>query len=227
VSADGTTPWIGAAAAQLLLSSGAVRTRREGAFVLAAGWASPVYIDCRLLLDQPEHRRAVVRLALAAIDARWRAAPPFDALAGAETAGIPWAALLADQLGLPLRYVRKRPLGIGRTAQVEGGSVERMRVLLIDDLTTDGTSKVAFARGLRTAGAIVTDALVLFAHRGFPGADLRLAEHGLNHVALSDWRDVLAASVAARLAPEDRARIAEFCADPIAWSAANGGRLAL
>jgi orotate phosphoribosyltransferase len=42
-----------------------------------------------------------------------------------------------------MRYVRKRPLGIGRNAQVEGGSVDGLRVLLMDDLTTDGTSKLA------------------------------------------------------------------------------------
>ena len=58
--------------------------------------------------------------------------------------------------------------------EVEGGPVEGMRVLLVDDLTTDGGSKVAFTRGLRAAGAKVTEALCLFSHGTFPGGAERL-----------------------------------------------------
>ncbi|MEJ0071618.1 MAG: phosphoribosyltransferase family protein [Pseudomonadota bacterium] len=165
-------------------------------------------------------------LMLAAIRARWGETPPFDAVAGAETAGIPWAALLAERLAWPLRYVRKRPLGIGRNAQVEGGNVDGLRVLLVDDLAADGNSKVAFARGLRAAGAIVTDAIVLFEYRVFPGTEERLSRLGLALRALAGWTDILSAPEAATLAPEDRAEIVAFLHDPVAWSKDHGGRLA-
>ncbi len=39
---------IGAATAQLLIKAGAIQISRERPYVLAAGWASPVYVDCRL-----------------------------------------------------------------------------------------------------------------------------------------------------------------------------------
>src|SRR5262249_57594730 len=97
-----------------------------------------------------------------------------DAVAGAETAGIPFAAWLADRMNLKLRYVRKRPLGIGRNAQVEGGDVEGLKVLLVDDLTTDGGSKLNFARGLRAAGAIVDHVLPIFYPDLFPRPTHRL-----------------------------------------------------
>src|SRR3546814_4095176 len=81
---------------------------------------------------------------------------------------------------LKLRYVRKRPLGFGYNAQVEGGTVAGLRVLLMDDLTTDGGSKLAFARGLRSAGAAVEHILTIFYHDALPGAKTRLKEAGLN-----------------------------------------------
>ena len=73
-------------------------------------------------------RRAMTGLAVAKLRRSFGAPLPFDAIAGAETAGIPWACWLADQLDLPLRYVRKSALGIGRNAQVEGGPVDGRRV---------------------------------------------------------------------------------------------------
>jgi orotate phosphoribosyltransferase len=214
---------IGAATARLLFDAGAVRLSRGRPFILAAGWASPVYIDCRLLIGEPQHRKAVTELAVAAIRNTF-SPTAFDAVAGAETAGMPFASWLADALDLPLRYVRKRPLGVGRNAQVEGGAVEGLRVLLVDDLTTDAQSKVAFSKGLRAAGAEVTDSLTVFYHSAFPGAADRLAKADLSLHALATWRDVL--MVRDQLEAEDRELVQAFLADPVAWSTRHGGRSA-
>lgn len=217
------TTEIGKAVAELLLAARAIHVNRTQPYILAAGWASPVYVDCRVLVGEPEHRRAITELA-----ARYTSDtfPPvaFDAIAGAETAGIPFASWLADRMDLKLRYVRKRPLGIGRHAQIEGGAVEGLRVLLVDDLTTDGASKLAFARGLRAAGAVVEHALTIFYHDAFPGAASRLERAGLKLHSLATWADVLRANKAADLALEDRTEIEHFLADPIAWSTNHGGR---
>ena len=210
------------AMARLLIDSGAIQVSRQRPFMLAAGWASPVYVDCRRLIGDPATRQAVIDLALARLRHRFGPTLPFDAIAGGETAGIPWASWLADRLSLPLRYVRKRPLGIGRNAQVEGGPVDGMRVFLVDDLATDGESKVAFLRGLRTAGATVTDGLVIFSHNVFPGAAERLAHLGLTLEALATWNDVLRLDTGLEAA--DRAEVERFLPDPAAWSAFHGGR---
>ncbi|QCI67609.1 orotate phosphoribosyltransferase [Phreatobacter stygius] len=226
MSAGKTAPdAIGEATARLLLEAGAVQVSRGQPFVLAAGWASPVYVDCRLLIGQPSWRQTATALAAAAIAQRL-APGRIEAIAGAETAGIAFAAWLADRLELPLRYVRKRPLGIGHNAQVEGGPVDGLEVLLMDDLTTDAASKVAFARGLRAAGATVTQVLTIFYHQVFPGAAERLAQDGLTLHALAGWDDVLRADRGEWLAAEDRREIERFLADPIAWSTRHGGRSA-
>jgi orotate phosphoribosyltransferase len=217
---------IGSATAHLLLSAGAVHVSRDRPYVLAAGWASPVYIDCRLLIGEPRFRHEAVRLAAEAVRSMIKA-DSFDAIAGAETAGIPFASWLADALDTPLRYVRKRPLGIGHNAQVEGGSVEGLRILLVDDLTTDATSKLSFAKGLRQAGATVRDVLSIFYQSAFPGADERLAQAGLVMHPLATWDDILRADLSHQFDIEDRKRIEAFLADPIAWSTLHGGRSAL
>jgi orotate phosphoribosyltransferase len=217
---------IGSATAQLLLSAGAVHVSRDRPYVLAAGWASPVYIDCRLLIGEPRFRHQAVRLAAEAVRSMIKA-DSFDAIAGAETAGIPFASWLADALNVPLRYVRKRPLGIGHNAQVEGGSVEGLRVLLVDDLTTDATSKLSFAKGLRQAGAEVRDVLSIFYQSAFPGASERLAQADLVMHPLATWDDILRADLSNQFDIEDRKQIEAFLADPVAWSTLHGGRSAL
>jgi orotate phosphoribosyltransferase len=214
-------PDIGARVGRLLVRSGAVHVSRQQPFILAAGWASPVYVDCRLLSGEPDVRSATT--ALLAEYMKTALSETFDAVAGAETAGIPFAALLAEKSGLALRYVRKRPLGIGRNAQVEGGSVDGLRVLLVDDLTTDGTSKLAFVRGLRAAGANVAHALTIFFNNAFPGAVERLDASGIALHPLATWTDLLRED--SGLATDDRAAIESFLADPLAWSARHGGRI--
>jgi orotate phosphoribosyltransferase len=213
---------IGKDIARLLVKTNAVYISRAQPFILAAGWASPVYVDCRLLIGEPAIRRAVTQVMSRYVAAVLPGA--FDAVAGAETAGIPFAAWLADESGLALRYVRKRPLGIGRHAQVEGGSVDGMRVLLVDDLTTDGISKLAFVRGLRSAGATVEHALTVFFNDAFPGAVERLGQAGIALHSLATWTSLLHGDCG--LAAGDRAIVENFLKDPIGWSARNGGRIA-
>jgi orotate phosphoribosyltransferase len=215
---------LGAAAARLLLSAGAISFSHEQPFILAAGWASPVYVDCRSLIGDPTVRRTMTGLAVAKLRRSFGMQLPFDVISGAETAGIPWACWIADQLKLPLRYVRKSALGIGRNAQVEGGPVEGQRVLLVDDLTTDGGSKAAFARGLWSAGSTVSDALSLFYHGTFPGAAERLAAVQLRLHALATWQDVLRVGQDVALSVANHTELERFIADPVAWSARHGGR---
>jgi orotate phosphoribosyltransferase len=214
---------IGGEVARLLFAGGAIHVSRAQPFMLAAGWASPVYVDVRVILGDPALRQAVTALAVRYLGTVFPAGS-IEAVAGAETAGIPFAAWLADRMNLKLRYVRKRPLGIGRNAQVEGGDVEGLKVLLVDDLTTDGGSKLNFARGLRAAGAMVEDVLTIFYHDAFPGATERLAQAGLRLHALATWSDILRVEAAHAMAPADRAEIERFLEGPVAWSTRHGGR---
>ncbi len=214
---------IGNEIASLLLKAGAIHINRDHPFILAAGWASPVYVDVRLLIGNPDLRRRVIGLAAQYVTMTF-SPTQFDAIIGAETAGIPFSAWLSDKLNLPLRYVRKHPLGFGHNAQVEGGSVEGMKVLLIDDLTTDGSSKLAFARGIRAAGATLDHILTIFYHDAFQSAGIRLQQAALTLHPLASWNNILEMDTGLDLAKEDRIEIESFLSDPVAWSTRHGGR---
>ena len=126
--------------AKMLLEVEAVQFNSEKPFIFTSGWASPVYIDCRRLISYPRLRQTIIDFG-ASIILRDAGFEQFDTVAGGETAGIPFAAWMADRLMLPMQYVRKQPKGFGRDAQIEGHLKEGERVLLVEDLTTDGRSK--------------------------------------------------------------------------------------
>ena len=209
--------------AKMLLEVEAVRFMADKPFIFTSGWASPVYTDCRRLISFPRVRRTLIDFGAAAI-LQEGGFEQFDAVAGGETAGIPFAAWMADRLGLPMLYVRKKPKGFGRGAQIEGHMVEGQRVLLVEDMTSDGRSKVNFCKALREAGARVEHVFVFFFYDIFPEGRTILRDLGVTLHSLATWWDVLA--VAKASGKFDAAKLAEvekFMHDPGAWSKAHGG----
>jgi orotate phosphoribosyltransferase len=145
-------------------------------------------------------------------------------VAGGETAGIPYAAWIAERLGLPMQYVRKKPKGFGRNAQIEGDIREGARTLLVEDLTTDGRSKINFCKALREAGAVVEHVFVNFYYDIFPEAKQTLAELNVRLHYLATWWDVLAVvKKEGYLASAQLAEVERFLHEPAKWSAAHGG----
>ncbi len=220
-SADPT--FIAETTAKMLLEVKAVLFSHDKPFIFTSGWASPVYIDCRKLIFYPRIRSQLVEFAAATL-ARDAGFEQFDVVAGGETAGIPYAAWIAERLGLPMQYVRKKPKGFGRNAQIEGDVREGARTLLVEDLTTDGRSKINFCQALRAAGAVVEHVYVNFYYDIFPESKQILGDLGVRLHHLATWWDVLAVvKKHAYLAPAQIAEIEEFLHAPAPWSAAHGG----
>jgi orotate phosphoribosyltransferase len=209
--------------AKMLLEVKAVHFSDDKPFIFTSGWASPVYIDCRKLISYPRVRSTLIDFAAATLmrDAGFE---QFDTVAGGETAGIPYAAWIADRLGLPMQYVRKKPKGFGRGAQIEGDIREGARTLLVEDLTTDGRSKINFCKALRDAGAIVEHVLVMFYYDIFPESKKIIAEIGVRLHYLATWWDVLRiVKQGGYFAPATIDEVERFLHGPAKWSAAHGG----
>ncbi len=209
--------------AKMLWEIKAVHFSADKPYKLASGMMSPVYIDCRKLISFPRIRSAVMDFAAGKI-LREAGYEQFDCVAGGETAGIPFAAFLAERLGLPMIYVRKAPKGHGRNAQIEGHMPEGARVLVIEDLTTAGGSMFKFIDAIRAAGGIVDHGMALFFYGIFADAEARFANGkvALHHIAT--WRDVLA--VARQNALFDAATLESveaFLDQPLVWSQQHGG----
>lgn len=207
--------------ARALLEIRAVDFNAETPFTYASGLKGPTYVDCRKVISYPRIRSTLMDFMAATVlrDAGFEA---FDNIAGGETAGIPFGALVAERLGLPMSYVRKKPKGYGRNARIEGAMTEGQRVLLVEDLTTDGGSKLSFVDAIRETGATCAHTAVIFYYGIFPGTTERLAEHGVHLHHLCTWWDVLAEARAQ--AAFDAATLDEveaFLNDPRGWQAAH------
>jgi orotate phosphoribosyltransferase len=209
--------------ARMLIEVEAVRFMNDKPFTFTSGLASPVYTDCRRLISFPRVRQALIDFGVATIE-REAGFECFDAVAGGETAGIPFAAWLADRLGLPMLYVRKQAKGFGRNAQIEGNVVAGDRVLLVEDLATDGGSKVNFCNALRKAGTTIEHVFVIFYYDIFPDGGKVMSEVGIKLHALATWRDVLpVAKASGTFQNATLDEVEKFMRDPRAWSLAHGG----
>jgi len=207
--------------ARMLLEINAVHFNADQPFTLASGLPSPTYIDCRKLISYPRIRSSLMDFLCVTI-MREAGFEAFDNIAGGETAGIPFAALVAERLALPMSYVRKKPKGYGRNARIEGEMAAGDRVLLVEDLTTDGGSKISFVDAIRETGANCAYTAVIFYYGIFPDTEKTLGAHGVSLISLCTWWDVL--SEAKTSGAFDSATLGEvesFLNAPRAWQDAR------
>ncbi len=209
--------------AKMLVEVGAVNFNAKDPFILTSGWASPVYLDCRRLISFPRVRETLMEFGISKI-LKNAGFEQFDAVAGGETAGIPFAAWIAERMMLPMQYVRKKPKGFGRNAQIEGVIEEGQRILLVEDMTTDGRSKVNFCNALREAGASVDHIFVIFYYDIFPDGTEILKDAQVTMHHLATWWDILrVAKDEGLFDSETLTEVEKYFNDPKAWSEANGG----
>src|SRR5499425_498222 len=212
--------------AEMLLRTEAIQVYREKPFVFVSGRISPVYIDCRKILSFPEVRDYIVTELAHKVETAIGVAN-IDVVAGGETAGIPYASFVSHLIKKPMIYIRKQPKGYGGTKQIEGILEAGKRVLLVEDLITDGLSKLRFNIGIRGAGAKMTHCLCVFdyasdrlnQHEG----RVNLAEHGIASHALANWDHVLTAGRGKNYLSEEAIKqILDFLKDPENWGRKMG-----
>ncbi|MBB04998.1 MAG: orotate phosphoribosyltransferase [Pseudooceanicola sp.] len=207
--------------AGMLLDIKAVHFNSTEPFTLASGLPSPTYIDCRKLISYPRIRSTLMDFLTVTV-MRNAGLESFDNIAGGETAGIPFAALVAERMALPMTYVRKKPKGYGRNARIEGEMRESQRVLLVEDLTTDGGSKISFVDAIRETGAECAHTGVIFYYGIFPETEKTLGDHGVALHYLCTWWDVLAeARRRQAFDGETLAEVEAFLKAPRAWQDAR------
>ncbi len=212
--------------AEMLLSTQSIAVYKDKPFVFVSGRISPVYIVCRKLLSFAAEREYIVT-ALAKMAESDIGLDNFDVVAGGETAGIPYAAFVAHIVRKPMIYIRKQPKGYGGTKQIEGILESGQRVLMVEDLITDGLSKMRFNIGIRGAGAKMTHCLCVFDYAS-DRLDLHegknnLAKNDIDLHVLANWDDVLDTGLSKSYFTDDSSRqILEFLKDPENWGRKMG-----
>jgi len=196
--------------ARTLLEAKAVLLRPHEPFTFASGIKSPMYCDNRLLIANVV-ARAVVSDAFAAI------ADSATVIAGTATAGIPWAAWVAERAGLPMAYVRSGAKAHGRGRQVEGAEIAGQQVLLLEDTVSTGESAVTAIEALYTEGAARVTCACIFTY-GWQRTFDRFAAANAPLTTLTWLMPVLEAAVAeGYIAASDRATVEAWYADPQSW----------
>lgn len=209
--------------AEILIQTKSVMFNAKEPFAYTSGNKGPVYIDCRRLASFPKERDTLMRDG-ARLLAGEIGSNNIDVLAGGETAGISYAALLADRLRKPMIYVRKKPKGHGRMAQIEGFLPEKnnkgnpTNAVLVEDLQNHGSSVKIFVDALRQTGAKVENAFVLFNFDIYEENKINMRELGITVHALATWKSVLEVAKARKYFDEETlTSVEEFLNDPVKW----------
>ena len=173
-----------------LLKIKAVKLSPAKPFTWASGIKSPIYCDNRLTISYPEIRKQIAQGLAAQIKAEF---PDVEVIGGVATAGIPHAAWVADELGLPLIYVRSKPKDHGRGKQIEGVLPAHAKTVLIDDLLSTGGSVLKAVKAAQNEGADVIGVGAIFSYQ-LSAVSANFKQVGLSFTTLTNYSELLEAA---------------------------------
>ena len=177
--------------ANILLSIGCVNINFKNKFILTSGKKSPVYVDCRKLVSFPKEREIIINEMSKQIKDIYKGE---IIVAGGETAGIPYSSFISQKLKLPMVDIRKQPKGFGKGKLIEGEFRKKSKSILIEDMATDGGSKIHFINSMRKAHLSVKDIFVVFFYDIYPSAKENMKKMRVNLNYLASWKDILEVS---------------------------------
>ena len=205
--------------AEKLIDIESVQFSFDNHFTLTSGLKSPVYVDCRKIISFVEERTFIMDTAIKYINEKKL---EFDLVAGGETAGIPYAAFISEKIKKPMIYIRKQPKGFGKNQQIEGNFSKNQKAILIEDLATDGGSKVIFVEAMRKVGLVVKDIFVIFYYDIFDFEESILSKLNVNIHSLCTWKDIISVLEKRKsFNQNDIKNLKEFLSRPDDWRSKN------
>ena len=205
--------------AKILIDIGSVKFSFKNPFVLTSGQISPVYVDCRKIISFKNERNIILNYAEKYFEQKKL---DFEILAGGETAGIPYAAFLAERLQKAMIYLRKKPKGFGINQQIEGNFNKGQKVILIEDLATDGGSKIIFVEVLRKAHLKVSDIFVIFYYDIFELAETTFKSLDVKIHSRCTWNNIINVLTNKEIIPiKDIENLKIFLKNPKKWRELN------
>ena len=174
--------------AKILIDIKSVNFSFKNHFTLTSGLKSPVYVDCRKIMSFAKEREIIINSAINYLKIN---NIDNEIIAGGETAGIPYAAYISEKLKKPMVYIRKKPKGFGINKQIEGNFHKNQSALLVEDLATDGGSKITFINAMREAELKVKDIFVIFYYDIFDFKKSDLFKLNVKIHSLCTWKDII------------------------------------
>ena len=201
--------------AQILIDIESVKFSFDKPFTLTSGLKSPVYVDCRKIISYVNEREIILNYAIKYFKEN---KIEFEILAGGETAGIPYAAFFSQILKKPMIYIRKKPKGFGKDKQIEGNYKKKQKAILIEDLATDGGSKIIFIKALREANIQVSDIFVVFYYDIFNINKSPLGSLNVKIHSLCTWKNIISVLTEKKLFSDEKIQnLKNFLHNPEDW----------
>ncbi len=201
--------------AKALLDIHAVTLNPDQPFTWASGLKSPIYTDNRLTISYPEVRQAIFNGMVEQIKLHFSEA---DVIAGTATTGIPHAAWVAQNMELPMIYVRTKPKDHGQGKQIEGVLKEGQKVVVIDDLISTGGSVLNAVRAVNNAGGKVIGVVSVFTY-DLPAAEQNFMANGLKYYSVTDYMTLIkVAKENNQISADHLKSLQEWRKDPLSWS---------
>ncbi len=195
--------------AKILIETKCVDFSLKKKFLLTSGKKSPIYCDCRRLISFPEQRKKIINYAVKKIR-NHNTYTSIQNIAGGESAGIPFASFISQKMNLPLSYIRKEKKKFGKNSQIEGVIKPSENVLLVEDLITDGGSKIKFIESILRVKAIINSIFVVFNY-GINIDFLEVKKKKLRIIHLATWQDILDEYTnSKKLSDKDKSKIISF-----------------
>ncbi len=203
------------AVAEKLLQINAIKLSPQQPFTWASGWKSPIYCDNRRVLSFPFVRDFIKSEMCNVVFEQFSKA---NILAGVATAGIPWGAMVADQLKLPFIYVRPKPKEHGLGNKIEGFYEKGKKVLLIEDLISTGKSSLEVAEVLRKAEVDVVGMVSIFTY-GFDVATRAFKNADIEYRSLTNYPTLIDLAVEKGIVTsEEQNTLLNWRRDPANWN---------
>ncbi|MGM5481880.1 MAG: orotate phosphoribosyltransferase [Nanobdellota archaeon] len=203
--------------AKLLLKKNAVTLNIEKPYTYSSGIRSPIYCDNRLLAAYPKERKLITKSFIENFDKE-----QFDIIGGTSTAGIQWAAWIAEELDKPMCYIRGSAKKHGKGKQIEGSPVENKRVLVIEDLISTGKSSIEAVRAVKENKGDVSQVLAIFSYR-LDSAEKNFKEEGCEIKTLTDFQILAQAAFEEEYITREQLEIIkEWNKNPSQWGPNNG-----
>ena len=194
-------------AAEILIDLKCINFSPKKQFKLTSGKKSPVYCDCRRIISFPEEREKLIDFGLSKLKDKSKF-KKISNIAGGESAGIPFAAFIAQKLNLPMTYIRKEKKKFGKNSQIEGLLNQNDNVLLAEDLMTDGGSKLKFLDAIEKLGANVSGIFVIFNY-GIIKDYYLFKKKKIDVISLTNWSHVLNVASRKKILKNDEVKIVE------------------
>jgi len=191
--------------AEILLEKKCVNFSLKKKFKLTSGKESPVYCDCRRIISFPKEREKLINFGLKKISGI-KSLASINNIAGGESAGIPFASFISSRMKLPLCYIRKEKKKFGKTSQIEGLMSSKDRVLLVEDLMTDGGSKIRFIEAIKKTSASIKAIFVVFNY-GINQDYLEVEGKKIKLISLTTWKYIISVGLKKKILNKNESKI--------------------